>query len=56
MMKVQKTKWAAVNYETGEVLQVTEPMTIYKAMKIFKKHQGGDLTGFEIKPSLKDIR
>jgi hypothetical protein len=53
-MKVQKAKWVAVNYETGEVLQVASVMTRAKAMKIFNTHQGY-MGAFKLVPSIAHI-
>jgi hypothetical protein len=53
-MKTQKAKWVAVNYETGEVLQVGTVMTKHKALKIFTAHQR-NMSGFVLKQNLKLI-
>jgi hypothetical protein len=54
MVRIPKRRWVAVNYETGEVLQVSKPMTQHKALKIFTAHQT-NLIGFILKPDLKSI-
>jgi hypothetical protein len=54
-MKVYKRRWCAVNYQTGEVLQVDKPMTKEKAIKLFENHNGGNIENFVIKRSLKEI-
>jgi hypothetical protein len=57
MIKMSKEKWVAVNYNTGEILQLTEPTTFHEALKIFKEHQNvSRLDGFFIYETLNKIQ
>jgi hypothetical protein len=51
---MEKRQWVAVNYETGEVLQVKTPCTCHEALKIFKEHQN-NFKGFFILESFDKI-